>query len=345
VVARTARFNEFGGRAARPHDTDYEPDGSAFYVTLIGAQRVAKVEPFRGEVVGTLDVAAINPTYRPGMLALDSQSSRLYLSRSISDLSGGRSIMFVDRETLTAEEVLVPYTRPHPIGLTRDGRYVLSGSLSDNLVATIDTESLDVAAPLRVDGTQTPLMHYDVAPDGRTAAVTGQFSNLVYIIDITDPENLSVLHAVPVGQEPWYPAYSADGSQVIVPNHRSNDVSIVDVERGVLVHTITDPRFAMPHGAAASHDGRYIFVSNSNLTHEVGHAPGAHGAEAAEADLPEIRYQPRYPLDRSGDGLADNLQTGHVAVLDAASFEVIKILELEEFPSGMSLWQEGYPHR
>ena len=350
VVARNVHFDDYGGRRAIPHDTDYEPDGSAWYVTLIGAQRVVKLDAATNEVLADLNVAAENPTYKPGMLALDANSDRLYLSRSISDLSGGRSIMAIDRSTMEGEEILVPYTRPHPIGLTRDGEYILSGSLADNLVAAIHARTFDLASPLRVDGTQTPLMHYDVAPDGATAVITGQFSNLLYILDVTDPENLSVIHAVQVGQEPWYPAYSADGSYVIVPNHRTNDVSIVDVTAGRVVHTITDERFAMPHGAVASHDGRYIFISNSNLTHDEAPGHGAHGHQEVEEEMGGFGeraapYHPRFPLDRSGDGRADNLRTGHVTVIDAHTFEVIKVLELEEFPSGMSLWQAGHPHR
>jgi DNA-binding beta-propeller fold protein YncE len=337
VVARTVHFDGYGGRAATPHDTEYEPDGSAWYITLIGAQRVVKLDATTHRPVAELDVSRINPTYRPGMLALDPAGDRLYLSRSISDLSGGRSIVFIDRRTMQGEEVLVPYTRPHPIGLTGDGRYVLSGSLADNLVTAIDAETMDLMAPLRVDGTQTPLMHYAVAPDGRTAVITGQFSNLAYVIDIEDPENLSVRHAVPVGQEPWYPAYSADGRLAIIPNHRSNDVSIIDVASGEVVRTIEHPAFAMPHGSAATPDGRYLFISNANLTHDEAPAPAG--------PAPATGYQPRYPLDRSGDGVADNLRTGHVAVIDARTFEVIRIIELEAFPSGMSLWQAGYPHR
>jgi YVTN family beta-propeller protein len=350
VVARNVHFGAFGGRAATPHDTDYEPDGSAWYVTLINAQHVVRLDATTNEVVAHLDVTGINPTYKPGMLAVDPTSDRMYLSRSISDISGGRSIMAIERSTMAGEEILVPYTRPHPIGLTRDGRFILSGSLADNLVAAIQAETFDLTSPLRLDGTRTPLMHYDVAPDGRTAAITGQFSNLLYILDISDPQQITLLHAVPVGQEPWYPAYSADGSHVIVPNHRSNSVSMVDVASGSVTHTITDPRFAMPHGAAASHDGRYIFVSNGNLTHDTATGHGGHGAAEDHETMggfgeQPAPYQPRFPLDRSGDGIADNLGTGHVAVIDARTLEVIRVIELEEFPSGLSLWQAGYPHR
>ncbi len=331
VVARIIDFEEYGGRAAIPHDTAIEPDGSYLYVTLIGAQGLLKIDVASGEVAGALDVRSINPTFRPGMLAIDPHSNRLYLSRSISDLTGGRSIIFVDRENMMGEEVLVPFTRPHPIGLARDGRYVLSGSLADNLVAAIDAQTFDLTPPLRVDGTATPLLHYDVAPDGTTAAITGQLSHTLYLIDITDPHSLSVAHSVPVGEEPWYPAYTPDGRFVVVPNHRSNTVSLVGVAEGEVVREIGHDRFAMPHAAAVTVDGRYIFVSNSNLTHDDDHA---HEAESPD----ERRYQPRYPFDRSGDGVVDNLQTGHVAVIEFSSSEVVRIIELEEFPSGMAIW-------
>jgi|GEM_PF-234166 len=338
VVARTLALDAYGGATATPHDTDVEPDGSAFYVTLIGAQRVLRVDARTLEVTGGLDVGALNATYKPGMLALDRAGHRLWVSRSISDLSGGRSILRVDRRDMTAEEVLVPYTRPHPIGITRDGRHVLSGSLADNVVATLDAETLDFSAPLRVDGTRTPLMHYAVAPDGRTAAITGQFSDLLYLLDITDPTAPTVRAAVPVGREPWYPAFSADGRHVYVPDHRGNTLSVVDAQAGTLWRTVRDPRFAMPHGAAATPDGRYVFITNSNLPHTDGGTPQADASEAAP-----VAYQPRFPFDRNGDGQVDNLRTGHVAVLDANTLEVVRIVEVEEFPSGLSVWQRGYP--
>jgi YVTN family beta-propeller protein len=341
VVARTVRFDAYGGTAATPHHLTVEPDGSALYVTLIGAQRVVRLDAATLEVEAELDVRPLNATFKPGMLALDPTSDRLWLSRSISDLSGGRSVMVLDRRAMTAEEVLVPYTRPHPIGLTRDGRRVLSGSLADNLVATLDTRTFDFSAPLRVDETQTPLMQYAVAPDGRTAAITGQFSNRLYILDLADPEAPTVRAAVPVGQEPWYPAYSPDGRRVYVPNHRSNTLSVVDLETLSVTATVSDPRFAMPHGVVASPDGRYLFVTNANLTHvDVGPAP-----PGALPEAPPVAYQPRYPLDRSGDGRVDNLYTGHVAVIDAQTLEVVRVIEVEDFPSGIAVWQRGYPPR
>lgn len=345
VIARNLHFPEFGGITTNPHDTVPEPDGSAFYVTLIGAQRIAKVDAATLRVTASLDVAAINPTYKPGMLALDANSDRLFLSRSISDLSGGRSIIAIERSTMEGEELLVPFTRPHPIGLTRDGSHILSGSLSDNVIATIRADNFDIASLMRLGDTPTPLMHYDVSPDGTTAAITGQFSHRVYLLDITDPEAVAVRAEVAVGQEPWYPAFTPDGRYVVAPNHRSNSVSFVDVAGGREAFRVEDSRFAMPHGAAVTRDGRYAFITNGNLVHDTGH--GAHGTGAAPAtthqglpaDTGASTFQPRYPLDRTGDGRADNLRTGHVAVVDIEAREVVKVLETREFASGLSIWQ------
>lgn len=324
VVARHVAFDAYGGTGAAPHDVAAEPDGSAWYVSLIGAQRVLRLDAQTHAVTGELDVRALNPAFRPGMLAVDPASDRIYVSRSISDLSGGRSILFADRRTMTAEEVAVPFTRPHLLGLTPDGRYVLSGSLADNVLVTIDTQTLDFSPPLRVDATPTPLMHADVAPDGRTAAVTGTLADRLYVVDLADPARPRLRGAVPTGREPWYPAFAPDGRRVFVPDHRGHTVTVVDAERLERVATIAHPRFAMPHGAAVTDDGRYVFVTNAHL---------AHGGEATPS-----AYRPRYPLDTTGDGRPDNLGTGHVAVIDARTYEVVRILELEAFPSGVAVW-------
>jgi len=319
VVARTVSFADYGGpMETNPHDTDVEPDGSAWYVSLINANRVLKYDAATNALVAE---AVLDPTFKPGMLALDAQSDQLFAGRSFSDLSGGRSLFAIERATMMPTEVAIPYTRPHPIAVTNDGDYLLSGSLADNVVASYDItgDEPELADLIEVGGPQKSFVHYALSPGGGVAAITSQLSRELYFVDISDPENLSILGIANVGEQPWHPTYSPDGSRVYVPNRLSNNVSVVDASdpaNPTVIQTIESEAFAMPHGSAITDDGRLLFVSSRNQSFEDG----------------SFRYAPRYPF-------GDNEAVGSVAVIDTETFEVVKVLETEEFASGMSIYQ------
>jgi YVTN family beta-propeller protein len=314
VVSRYVSFADYGGpMQTNPHHTAVEPDGSAWYVTLINGHRVLKYDASTNEVI---DEAELDPTFFPGMLAINPQSGLLFAGRSFADATGGRSIYSIQRDGMEATEVQISYTRPHPIAITADGNYLLSGSLADNIIASYDIQvpEPELVDLIEVEGEPKAFVHYAVSPDGGVAALTSQLSQELYFIDVSDPENLQILSVVEVGEQPWHPVYSPDGTTVYVPNRLSHSVSVVDASdpaTPTVTATIADPSFSMPHGSAITDDGRRLFVSNRNL----------------EGD-----YTPRYPL-------GDNEVIGTVSVIDTETNEVIKVIETEEYASGMAIYQ------
>ena len=314
VVARNVSFADYGGpMATNPHDTAVEPDGSAWYVSLINAHRVLKYDASTNEVIGD---AELGDTFFPGMLALNPTNGLLFAGRSFADATGGRSVFSIQRDGMVPTEVPVPYTRPHPIAVTNDGSYLLSGSLADNVIASYDIRvpEPELADRIEVEGEPKAFVHYAVSPLGGVAALTSQLSRELYLIDVSDPENLRILSVVEVGDQPWHPTYSPDGTKVYVPNRLSDTVSVVDVSvpsNPSIAATISDPGLSMPHGSAITNDGRLLFVSSRNL---------------------EGGYTPRYPF-------GDNAVIGTVAVIDTQTNEVVKVIEVEEYASGMSIYQ------
>ena len=314
VVARNVSFAAYGGpMETNPHDTDVEPDGSAWYVSLINGHRVLKYDAATNEVIGD---AVLDPTFFPGMLALNPTNGLLFAGRSFADATGGRSIYSIQRDGMVPTEVSVSYTRPHPIGITADGNYLLSGSLADNVIASYDIQvpEPELADRIEVEGEPKAFVHYAVSPLGGVAALTSQLSRELYFIDVSDPDNLRILSVVEVGDQPWHPTYSPDGTKVYVPNRLSNTVSVVDATdpaNPTVAATIADPGLSMPHGSAISNDGRLLFVSSRNQ----------------EGD-----YVPRYPF-------GDNALIGTVVVIDTQTNTVVKVIETEEYASGMSIYQ------
>ena len=315
VVARNVSFEAYGmPMATNPHDVDVEPDGSAWYVSLINANRVLKYDAATNEVIAE---ALLSSTFKPGMLAVNPENGFLFAGRSFSDPSDTPSVYAIERTGMVATEVPVVSSRPHPIAVTNDGDYLLSGSLADNKIASFDLsdiEDIEQADVLTVPGEPKAFVHYAVSPDGNVAALTSQLSQELYFIDISDPENLAVLSVVTVGEQPWHPTYSPDGSRVYVPNRLSDNVSVVDASDPAapsVAAPISDPAFSMPHGSGITDDGRYLFVSSRNM---------------------EGGYTPRYPF-------GDNATAGNVAVIDTQTLEVVKVLEVEEFASGIAVYQ------
>jgi len=114
------------------------------------------------------------------------------------------------------------------------------------------------------------------SPDGRYVVAANRESqarafegNTISIIDanaLTEVTRVLVGTSDPsVQTRPFIPSFTPDGRYVIVPNFRSNNVSIVDFasrsEVARIPLTRADGRPARPKGSAVTSDGRYAVIS------------------------------------------------------------------------------------
>jgi DNA-binding beta-propeller fold protein YncE len=129
----------------------------------------------------------------------------------------------------------------------------------------------------------SPNGRYIVAANRESQRVAFE-GNTISIIDVENPtvEAARVrvgtdTDAGPAGQtRPFIPSFTPDGKEIIVPNFRANNVSIVDLERALNGHPNpevariplvrpVDPdgqvRPARPKGSAVTSDGRYVVIS------------------------------------------------------------------------------------
>jgi hypothetical protein len=98
---------------AKPHHTAVEPDGSHWYVTLISDGRILKFDR-DNRLVGEAEFET------PGLLALDPNSERMYVGRSMAAVNPPPRIGVIDRSDMALEEVDVFFPRPHAIAVARD---------------------------------------------------------------------------------------------------------------------------------------------------------------------------------------------------------------------------------
>ena len=291
---------------AKPHDVEVEPDLSAFYTSLIGDNAVIKVSMDNSDLTGEF-VSAV-PFETPGMLGLNPQNNdQLFVGRSLSAVSPPRSIGEISRTTMSLSEIDVLFQRPHALAVDPSGEYVHTASLLENRVLTVQTDSSEVTftwfnAPF------SAFIHFAISPDGTRLAASAQQSNQVIFLDTSAPPGIAWIGSVEVGNQPWHPVWSPDQKRLYVGNKDDNTVSVLDLENNSPPQTISGNGLAEPHGSAITPEGDYVFISNRNTN----------GA-----------YTPRY-------NFGTNSNVGTVVVINTATNEIEKVIEVGRFPAGLS---------
>jgi YVTN family beta-propeller protein len=299
---------------AKPHAVIVEPDGSAWYATLIGDGWVAKFDR-DNRLLGKARMET------PGMLAVDPKHDRLYASRSMTAVSPPSSIGVIRRSDMTLLEetdVLVP--RPHAIAVdTASGRVYVSG-LGDNRIATIDdgrVELTDVPGPLHAYVT------FALSPDGSRLAASTQLTAQLLGFDVTTgiPRQVGAAGVLPFG---YQVAYSPDGRSVWLGDQRSGAVTEVDATAWRVAGIIRDSAFAEPHGVAVSPDGRTVYVSS----HGVQTAPAATTSASTPADTMHGGMHAGMDAPRGG---------GTLTLIDARTRAVRKVVPVGRYATAIGL--------
>jgi DNA-binding beta-propeller fold protein YncE len=266
-VVATVDFAALGyGENARPHYVVSDPDGSHWYVSLIGAGRVVKLDGYHRVV----DEA---PFEAAGMLALDPATDWLYVGRSMAAVDPPQRIGMIRRSAMAISEVDVFFPRPHALAIDSKAGRVYSASLAENRLAMAPLGSEDVDL-LGIEGPLHTIVQLAVSPDGRWLVGTGQMSGQLLVWDVSGEEPRSVA-VVPVGGQPWHPSFTGDGAQLWIPNLTDNAVTVVETSGWTVTGVVTHPALVEPHGSAVSADGSTVFVTGRNTSGAYGQgAPG-----------------------------------------------------------------------
>ncbi|MEN8143631.1 MAG: beta-propeller fold lactonase family protein [Gemmatimonadota bacterium] len=284
---------------AKPHHVAVEPDGSYWYVSLIGDSRVLKFSR-DNELVGQAEFTA------PGMLVIDPGSDRLFVGRSMMAVNPPQRIGRIDRTSMTIEEVDVFFARPHALAVAYEGATVYSASLAQNSIATLDVESEDVELS-QVEGPPHTLVQFAVSPDGRWLVAGGELTSRMLVFAIGDDPVPEFRIAIEVGPAPWHPMFSPDGATLWFGNRLANTVTVVDTQTWTVASVIEGDGLAEPHGIAMSPDGAKVYVSSRNLKGE--YVPEGAGAGAE--------------------------QNGTVVVIDAVTRQIEKVIQVGRYAAGL----------
>lgn len=310
MVIRTVDLQALGFPASSlPHHIAVEPDGSYWYVSLIGANAVLKFDR-QNELVGRLEFE------RPGLLALDPASDRLYVARSMAAVDPPRRIGMIRRTDMTVEEVDVFFPRPHALAVEPGGAHLFTASLAVNQIAVVDPgEEVVELTTLKGDRPDV-FIHFAISPDGRVMVGSAELTSRLYLFDLDRLPDMTPVDTIDVNSAPWHPVFTPDGRWIYVGNNWANSVTVIDMRNRQVAAVIEGDGLAQPHGSAVSPDGRYVYISSRNLEMPAGHSKAAHV------------YRPRYDL-------GNNARPGTVVVIDTRTQKIVKVIEIEEYGSGM----------
>jgi DNA-binding beta-propeller fold protein YncE len=276
-VLRTIDFQKLGFTAtAKPHYIVVEPDGSYWYVSLIGANRVLKMDR-NDKIAGQFEMET------PGMLALSGRAT-LVATRSMSAVNPPKRIAIVDRAAMKGEEVEVLFARPHPMAAT--STYAYTGSLGVNQIASISLadQKVSVASVPNPDGGGIhSLVQFTVSKDGKRMLGTGDASGQLLRFDLSAPSTPTATAMLQVGKMAFDPVFSPDERTIWVPVKSTNEIVVVDAVAWKEVGRIKDPKIQQPQQVVFSTDGATAFVTNNNkMDHMADPAHAGHDMPAGD---------------------------------------------------------------
>lgn len=307
-VVRSVDLTAHGFSAnARPHHVAVEPDGSRWYVSLIGENVVASFDR-SGDLLGTFEMST------PGMLSFDADSGVLFASRSMSAVNPPTRVGWVDTRSMEGEEIDVFLPRPHPMALSPDGRWAYTGSLGVNQIAAIELETEDVTLT-DLDGPPHALVQFDISADGRTMVAATELSGRMLAFDLSDPAQPRQVASLELGPMVFDPTFSPDGTTVWVPVKGANEVAVVRTSDWTVERRLAFESFRQPHQVVFSPDDARAFVSSNN---KADHMSGM--------------------ADHTGHaGMESDTVNGNVTVIDVESYELIEVIDLGLNVTGMGI--------
>jgi len=304
-ILETIDVTQYGFDAnSRPHHTAVAPDGSRWYVSLIGGGAVLQFD-------ANNRMTAQAPFETPGLLAYDGDNDRLYVGRSMMAVNPPQRIGVIDPDDMEIDELDVFFPRPHALAVDGGSSHVWAASLVENQVAVLNSETEDLELA-DIAGPSHTLVQFALSPDRTRLVATTQLTGKLLVFDATRSE-LPLLAEVDVGTQPWHPVFLPDGSRVYMGAKDDDAVVVVDAERWTVLTRITAPGIAEPHGSAATSDGRFVFVSNRNL---------------------KGTYRPQRSVQ-------DPAEVGTVVKIDTATNEVVQTIEVGTYPAGISIGPAG----
>jgi len=285
---------------ANPHMVAVEPDGSAWYVSLIGDNKVVKFSR-DNEVLGSADMET------PGMVMRLNGSRKLYAARSFSASNPPTSIASINVDDMSLSLIDVVFERPHALIPDPGGSFVITASLNSDQIAVINTSTDQIDHIAGRADQSSVYVQGALNGEGDKLYMTGQISNTLSVFDLTDLSDIQLTATETTGDQPWHPVVTNDDNFVYFGNLLTHNIFFVDTQSNEVAGAIGGIGIAQPHGSTVSREGK-IYISNRNVIE---------------------RYIPRY-------NFGDNSDVGTVVEIDPSTNQVTRVIEVGKLATGIA---------
>ncbi len=308
VVSRIINVDVVSSVTDAPHNIQIR--GGYYYVTLIAAGRLLKIDASTNQIIGYVDGLE-----NAGMIQITSDGKTAFVSRSSTAPSIYNVIYAIDTETMTKKaDISLPVTGlPHAIWLTSDETKLFVGNLTKDRISIVDIATLevledDIVLAAGSEPTHEP-MHLYVSPDDKYLYVNCRKSSMMLIINLATKQ---ILQELIIKDHPMQSAVSQDGSKIYTVSHHEPIITEItkNGESWSITREFTSEAFHHLYGADLSPDGNYLYVtcSNNDLAYE---------------------FEPHYKIPGT-------LRPSLVCVYDVTTSELVKIIDVGSFATGIA---------
>lgn len=247
----------------------------------------------------------------------------------------GNSLTVLDAEANTVATTLTGIPAPHNVQVGQDSATVYATSASSDMVVAIDAATYEVTATAP---TGSHPAHVIEAPSGKVyVADSGDGT-----VSVFERQSLQPLGRIEVGGMPHGLRASAEGSVIVVANHMTGALDVIDA------HT-DRVRFSVPVGdgpaqVAVSADGRYAYTGITEPATVVKvdlDARKVVGSVAVSAPPVQVYLTPDDATVVSADQGAPDAPGHAVSLIDTATMSVRSTVDTGAGPHGVVIDPAG----
>jgi len=281
-----------------------QESGEYFYVTLIATGKLLKISKSTLSIVG--ETPGIE---KAGMIKITSDGTKAYISRSSTSPSVYSTVYFVDLNSMSIlkEIDLVVTGVPHGIALTPDGSKLYAANLTKNVISIVNTTNNETESFINFEENIEP-MQTEISPDGKYLFVSARGTSELIVIDAAAD---TVIQRIEVKPMPMHISVNSTSDKIYVTSMGANVLMVLEKigNQWMLTHEISHPAFSQLHGCDITSDDKYVYVSGRNTN----------GKHVSSRQTPGSN------------------PPGILGIIDTATNEVIKVLELEHYAAGLTI--------
>jgi len=277
------------------------------YVGLVSAGKILKIDINSLQVVSTT-----SGLQYPGMIVFKSDGKKLFASKSPLAPGALTGVYEIDVETMMLlSEITLPIAGvPHGLAITPDDKLLIA-DLKWDRIYIYDTNLNDFDGdPIEMSPGQSPIhepVHAYTSPDGKYLYVSCMKSGYVIIYDVNTRLETARLY---MGDHPMQMAITPDGSKIYVTIFHEGKIKIIrkDGTNWSIENEISHHAFHDLWGIDLTPDGQYVVATSSN-----------------QMDGYKPRYKPK-----------DKQRISNVAFIETSTNEVVRVLDVERYASGIN---------